>query len=78
MSPHLLETQFIFRMNGAIDKIEELQVHLSMGNYYYLRELENEPLVVAGFLKKVLNCMAEPLCTFQNYIKFRELIGKLL
>lgn len=35
----LLKTEGIFRLSGALDKIEELQIHISMGNYYYLTEL---------------------------------------
>jgi hypothetical protein len=44
-----------------------------MGNYYYLTQLNEEPHVVANFLKKILKYMGEPLCTFALYSRFREL-----
>jgi hypothetical protein len=47
-----------------------------MGNYYYLTEANNEPHVVANFFKKVLSSMAEPLCTYKLYYKFRD-VGEL-
>lgn len=34
--PELYKTEGLFRVCGAIDAIEELQVHLTLGNYYYL------------------------------------------
>lgn len=34
--PELLETEGIFRISGCSDMVEELQIHLSMGNNYYL------------------------------------------
>jgi hypothetical protein len=36
-----------------------------------------EPHAVACFLKKVLRCMGEPLCTFKLYSRFRDLAGKI-
>lgn len=44
-----------------------------MGNYSYLTQLEDDPHVVANFLKKVLKYMGEPLCTFDLYVRFRDL-----
>jgi hypothetical protein len=54
IQPALLKTQGLFILGGALDKIEELQVHMSMGDYFYLTEMGKEPHVVANFLKKVL------------------------
>jgi hypothetical protein len=31
--PYLLETEGIFRITSSIDKIDELQLHMVMGNY---------------------------------------------
>ena len=44
-----------------------------MGNYYYLREMSEEPHAVANYLKRVLKFMGEPLCTFKLYGKFKEM-----
>jgi hypothetical protein len=59
-------------MGGAKDEIEELQVHINLGNYYYITDENIGPHIVANFFKKVLNCMSEPLCTYRLYYKFRE------
>jgi hypothetical protein len=42
-------------------------MHIAMGNYYYLVQLEKEPLIVANYFKKVLKQMSEPICTFKLY-----------
>jgi hypothetical protein len=47
-----------------------------LGDYFYLTEIGQDPHVVANFLKKVLYCMKEPLCTYKLYLKFRE-IGEI-
>lgn len=60
-------------MAASVDKIDELQVHIQMGNYYYLQLLKEEPHVVANFLKKVLKYMGEPLCTYNLYERFSSL-----
>ena len=36
VQPHLVKTEGLFRVAASLDKIDELQVHISMGNYYYL------------------------------------------
>ena len=36
VQPHLLKTEGLFRIAASLDKIDELQVHISMGNYFYL------------------------------------------
>jgi hypothetical protein len=46
---------------------------MSMGNYYYLTLIKDEPHVVANFLKKALKYMGEPLCTYALYSRFRDL-----
>jgi hypothetical protein len=73
VQPNLLKTEGLFRVAASVDKIDELQVHISMGNFFYLTLLKQEPHVVANFLKKVLKYMGEPLCTFALYNRFRDL-----
>ena len=66
-NPELLKTEGLFRLAGDIEKIEELSIHMSMGNYFFLTKLNNAPHVVACYLKKILRQMGEPLCTFKLY-----------
>ena len=73
LQPQLLRTEGLFRKAASLDKLDELQVHLSMGNYYYMTQLEEEPHTVANYLKRVLKYMGEPLCTFKLYSRFRDL-----
>ena len=73
VQPNLMKTEGLFRIAASLDKLDELQVHLTMGNYYYLTQLKDDPHVVANFLKKVLKYMGEPLCTFALYSRFRDL-----
>ena len=73
--PHLFKTEGIFRIACTSDKLDELETHLIMGNYFYLTELEDQPHIVACFLKKVLRNMGEPICTFRLYQRFRDLSG---
>lgn len=73
VQPDLMKTEGLFRIAASLDKLDELQVHVTMGNYYYLTLLKEEPHVVANYLKKVLKYMGEPLCTFALYSRFRDL-----
>lgn len=73
VQPHLLKTEGLFRIAASLDKIDELQVHMTMGNYSYLTQLTSEPHVPANFLKKVLKHMGEPLCSYDLYGRFRDL-----
>lgn len=73
VQPHLLKTEGLFRIAASLDKVDELQVHVAMGNYSYLSALSGEPHVISNFLKKVLKSMGEPLCTFALYGRFRDL-----
>ena len=36
VKPELMKTEGLFRIAASLDKLDELQVHLTMGNYYYL------------------------------------------
>ena len=70
-----MKTEGLFRKAASLDKLDELHIHLTMGNFYYLTQLSEEPHVVANYLKKVLKNMGEPLCTYSLYSKFRDLSG---
>lgn len=75
--PYHLKTEGLFRKAAQATKLDELQMHMSMGNYYYLTKLKDDPHVVSNYLKKVLKYMGEPLCTFKLYTAFRDLSGNL-
>ena len=53
----------------AID-VDNLEKHIAFGNYEYLFEVQR-PYIVASFFKCVIKYMAEPLCTFALYPKFK-------
>lgn len=73
IQPTLMRSPGLFLVGGALDKMDELQIHLTMGNYFYLTEMGKEPNVAANFLKKVLSNMKEPLCTFDLYYTFKSI-----
>lgn len=76
VNAELLKTEGLFRVAASLDKIDELQIHLQLGNYYILTQMVNDPHAVANYLKRVLKYMGEPLCTFKLYPMFRDLSGK--
>eukprot|EP00350_Pseudokeronopsis_sp_OXSARD2_P005054 CAMPEP_0170540726 /NCGR_PEP_ID=MMETSP0211-20121228/674_1 /TAXON_ID=311385 /ORGANISM="Pseudokeronopsis sp., Strain OXSARD2" /LENGTH=252 /DNA_ID=CAMNT_0010843237 /DNA_START=769 /DNA_END=1524 /DNA_ORIENTATION=- len=74
VNPELFKTRSLFVASCCQDHLDELQIHLSLGDYYYLTEMIGEPHVAANFLKRVLNSMKEPLCTYKLYYYFRDLL----
>jgi hypothetical protein len=34
--PELMRTEGLFRKAASMDKLDEMHIHMSMGNYYYL------------------------------------------
>ncbi len=40
--------------------------------------MASEPNAVANYLKRVMKCMGEPLCTFKLYPRFRDLSGNYI
>lgn len=66
----------LFRVAASVDKLDELSIHMQMGNYYIMSQMSDQPHVVANFLKKVMKYMGEPLCSFKLYTRFRDLSGK--
>ena len=53
--PAQLREPGIFVLGGALDRIEELRIHLCLGDYFYLTEMNKEPHVIANFFKKILS-----------------------
>ena len=49
-----------------------LELHLSQGNYSYLKEVKDAHLI-ANHCKRTLREMEEPLIPFDSYQKFEEL-----
>jgi hypothetical protein len=62
----------IFRKPGNKDIEIQLEKELQEGNYEYLNTV-TDPYTIAGYLKKVLRNMGEPLCTFRGYEEFKSM-----
>jgi hypothetical protein len=67
-----MKAEGIFRLAGNKETMKDIENHLFDGDYFYLGNIE-DPLTVAVFLKKVLREMGEPLCTFDAYIRFKDI-----
>lgn len=72
MNDKYIKTEGIFRLAGNKETLKELEEHMYKGDYYYLTNIK-DPLTVAVFFKKILREMGEPLCTFDSYIKFKDI-----
>ena len=73
-------TTGLFRVTSSDQRVRDLEIHLSQGNYGYLEHIEDEkknklmdPNIVANYLKRVFRQMKEPLIP---EAQFRQ-IGKL-
>lgn len=75
--PEHFEKQGLFRVNGDRSKIEELSIHMQLGDFSILSKFQNNPNEVANFLKEILRELTEPVCPFEKYPDFRD-INKLL
>ena len=53
-NPELMKTEIIFRKNSSQIKLDDLERHLALGNYYYINSILDDPHVAANLLKKVL------------------------
>lgn len=60
-------------MNGDRQKIEELSIYLSMGDFSILKKFEDCPNEVANFLKELLRELSEPICPYNKYTSFRDI-----
>ena len=49
----------IFRITASDSKVRELEVHMSQGNFAFLRSVP--PHVAANYLKRLMREMREPL-----------------
>lgn len=65
--------QGLFRVNGDRSKIEELSIHLQLGDFSILKRSIEKPNEVANFLKEILRELTAPVCPFENYANFRDL-----
>jgi hypothetical protein len=67
-----MKAEGIFRLAGNKETMKDIENHLFDGDYFYLGNIK-DPVTVAVFLKKVLREMGEPLCTFDAYIRFKDI-----
>ena len=67
-----ISTEGLFRIAGNKETMKEIEKEMEKGNYFYLGNIQ-EPLSVAGYMKKVFREMGEPLCTFDLYSKFKDI-----
>jgi hypothetical protein len=71
--PEHFTREGLFRVNGDKQKIEELSIYLSMGDFSILKKFEDCPNEVANFLKELLRELREPICPFNKYTSFRDI-----
>jgi len=67
MYPKHLDNQGLFRINGDRTLIEELSIHLQLGDFSILKGLTEKPNEVANFLKEILRELTEPVIPFEKY-----------
>lgn len=67
-----IKTYNLFKIKPDQAMIDNLDKHISLGNYNYLLKYE-DPTIVAQYLKSIFKCMEEPLCKYQFYDKFKAL-----
>lgn len=72
-NPKHFEEEGLFRKNGDSVNINEISIHLSRGNFSILQEVADKPHDIANFLKQILRELAEPICPFNLYTKFRDM-----
>ena len=68
-----MKSKGLFRVNGDRSLIEELSVHLQLGDFSILQKFKNHPNEVANFLKEIMRELTEPVVPFENYPAFRDL-----
>lgn len=73
MHPEHLESQGIFRINGDRTQIEELSIHMQLGDFSILKQYADKPNEVANFLKEILRELTEPVIPFDKYPQYRDL-----
>lgn len=65
--------QGLFRVNGDRSLIEELSIHLQLGDFSILTKFQEKHNEVANFLKEILRELTSPVIPFENYPSFRDL-----
>jgi hypothetical protein len=55
-----ISTEGLFRIAGNKETMKEIEKEMEKGNYFYLGNIQ-DPLSVAGYMKKVFREMGEPL-----------------
>jgi len=71
--PEHLKCKGLFRVNGDRTLIEELSIHMQLGNFSILKSFIDRPNEVANFLKEILRELTEPVIPFDKYPQFRDL-----
>jgi hypothetical protein len=71
--PQHLDNKGLFRVNGDRTQIEELSIHLQLGDFSILKNYSEKPNEVANFLKEILRELTEPVIPFDKYPSFRDL-----
>ena len=66
-NPTLLDTEGIFRVNGDKKVIDDIKVHLLLGNYKILDECRQHPHIIANLLKEIIRSFKEPVIPFEKY-----------
>lgn len=62
----------LFRVGGSPEKLKELELHMSVGNYGYINTVQS-PHVVSNYLKRVLFELKDPLIPFRQYDEYGQL-----
>ena len=71
--PSLLENVGVFRVGGEDQFINELDLHLSFGDFSKMQKVPNRPHEVANLLKQYIRELGEPVCPYNLYEQFRDL-----
>ena len=70
-----IKTEGIFNVNGSKPYIRELELHMSQGNFNYLKKVKNVH-TVTNYWKQLLREMKQPLIPFQMYEQFGKIKEK--
>ena len=70
-----IKSEGIFRVNGSEPAIRELELHMSQGNFNYLKKVTNVH-TVTNYWKRLLREMKQPLIPFQLYEQFGKIKDK--
>ena len=68
-----MKTEGIFRITGSDVKVRELELHMSQGNYPFLKQAK--PHTVTNYMKRVLREMKQPLiplCLYDFFLQNSE------